>query len=206
MRVIFHLNAPNLRQRLCFLFETLKISPGYLFLWQQTYRTFRYCYCFQVICCVFKDSFTWYEVAITVRVLVYLPVQNPLFESPLVVCGSLALTVPILSSFSCLNRCRFLSSGSCHQLKSLRWSTFTLPDQFCAFCSSIWTPRTKFYPPGYVPRQEFFLLHQTPRTNFLVPGFDPELACSPHRSSSRTNNLASGFVQPPHLLYLGLQK
>ena len=71
MRVIFHLNAPNLRQWLCFLFKRLKISPDYLFLRQQAYRTFRYCYCFQIICCVVKDSFTWYEVAITVRVLIY---------------------------------------------------------------------------------------------------------------------------------------
>ena len=139
MRVIFHLNAPILRQWLSFLFERLKISPDYLFLRQQVYRTFRYCYCFQIICCVVKDSFTWYEVAITVRVqgLDIPPYPDPLLESPPVVCVSLALPYPILSSSSRLSRCRFLNSSSCHPLKSLRWSPFPTPDQFCAFCLSI---------------------------------------------------------------------
>ena len=75
--VFFHLNAPNLRQWLCFLLERLKISPDYLFLWQQTYRTVRYRYCLQIIRCVVKDSFAWYEVAIAVRILVHLSVLIP---------------------------------------------------------------------------------------------------------------------------------
>ena len=54
------------------------------------------------------------------------PCPDSLLESPLAVCGSLALTVPILSSSSCLSRCQFLSSWCCHPLKSLRSSTSTL--------------------------------------------------------------------------------
>ena len=98
-------------------------------------------------------------------------------------CGLLALTVPILSSSSCLSRCQFLNSGNCHQLKNLRWSTFPFRISSVRSAHPSELPGTKFYPPGPVLHQELFLLHQTPRTNFLVPSFDPELACSPHCSS-----------------------
>ena len=93
-----------------------------------------------------------------------------LLESRLVTRGSIALTIPIRCSSSCLSRCQFLNSSSCHQWKSLPRSTFLLRDQFHALCTSIWSRRTKFYPPGLVPHLEHFPLHLTPRTNILVPG------------------------------------
>ena len=57
-----------------------------------------------------------------------------LLESPLVRCGSLALTIPILCSNFCLSRCQFLNSSSSHQQKSLPRSMFQLRDQFYAGC------------------------------------------------------------------------
>ena len=219
MRVFFHLNAPNLRLRLCFLFERLKISPDYLFLRQQTYRTFRYRYCFQIICCFVKDFFTCYEVAITVRDFVIPPCPGPLIESPLVVFVSLALRVLILSTNSCLSRCLFLSSGNCHPLKRLCWRLQGSPDHVCAMehvsssgsvlCVLLihLNSRDKnFILQVLFLIRNFLFYIRLPGQTFLSRVLDCELACSPHRSPPRTNNFAPGFDQLPHLPSTGLQR
>ena len=61
-------------------------------------------------------------------------------------CGSLVLTVPILSLSSCLSRYQFLSFGNCHLLKSLRRSLHNL------LVSSVFSSH-----PSQLPGQNFVL-------------------------------------------------